>query len=98
MRRSSKQVSSLNPAPVFMAAMLGVAALSQLKLQLFETGSTIEKAKEVISNQRLIIAKLEKDVNNKIMTIDYLTQQLHKANTNSASTANANVNNLLDFD
>ncbi|MFO0045504.1 MAG: hypothetical protein ACK53G_08710, partial [Armatimonadota bacterium] len=47
MRRSSKQVSSLNPAPVFMAAMLGVAALSQLKLQLFETGSTIEKAKEV---------------------------------------------------
>jgi hypothetical protein len=60
----------------------------------------LEKAKEVISNQRLIIAKLEKDVNNKIMTIDYLTQQLHKANTNSNInlTSTANVNNLLDFD
>ena len=53
----------------------------------------LEKSKEVISSQRLIIAKLEKDINNKIMTIDYLTQQLHKV-TNCA----VNVNNLLDFD
>ena len=56
----------------------------------------LEKAKEVISNQRLIIAKLEKDVNNKIMTIDYLTQQLHK-NQGFAS-ASVTANNLLDFD
>jgi hypothetical protein len=59
----------------------------------------LEKAKEVISNQRLIIAKLEKDVSNKIMTIDYLTQQLH--NTQSSS-SNANtspfIKDLLDFD
>ena len=53
----------------------------------------LEKSKEVISNQRLIIAKLEKDLNNKIMTIDYLTQQLHKANTGSGT-----VKDLLDFD
>jgi hypothetical protein len=54
----------------------------------------LEKAKEVISSQRLIIAKLEKDVNNKNMTIDYLTQQLHKTipNVNSNTTIN-----LLDL-
>jgi hypothetical protein len=54
----------------------------------------LEKAKEVISNQRLIIAKLEKDVNNKILTIDYLTQQLHKTATSSTSF----IEDLLDFD
>jgi hypothetical protein len=54
----------------------------------------LEKAKEVISSQRLIIAKLEKDVNNKNMTIDYLTQQLHKTlpNVNTNTTIN-----LLDL-
>jgi hypothetical protein len=54
----------------------------------------LEKSKEVISSQRLIIAKLEKDISNKIMTIDYLTQQLLKVTTSNVS----NVNNLLDFD
>jgi hypothetical protein len=56
-----------------------------------------EKSKEVISNQRLIIAKLEKDVNNKILTIDYLTQQLYKASLIDKKTE-INTNNLLDFD
>ena len=32
--------------------------------------------KETVMNQRLIIAKLEKEINVKIKTIDYLTQQL----------------------
>lgn len=61
----------------------------------------LEKSKEIISNQRLIIAKLEKDINNKIMTIDYLTQQLHKtltsSSTNLLSTSSSSIN-LLDFD
>jgi hypothetical protein len=59
-----------------------------------------EKSKEVISNQRLIIAKLEKDVNNKILTIDYLTQQLYKASLIDKKSENTNLttNNLLDFD
>lgn len=52
----------------------------------------LEKSKEVISNQRLIIAKLEKDISNKIMTIDYLTQQLHKTQSSSST------KDLLDFD
>jgi hypothetical protein len=35
-----------------------------------------ENLKTTLHNQRLIIAKLEKEIQNKIMTIDYLTQQL----------------------
>jgi hypothetical protein len=50
------------------------------------------KLAETVQNQRLIIAKLEKDVNTKIMTIDYLTQQLNKNNKCEI------INNLLDFD
>ena len=51
-----------------------------------------ETLKNTIYSQRLIIAKLERDLNNRIMTIDYLTQQLNKnINTN-------NTINLLDFD
>ena len=56
----------------------------------------LEKSKELISSQRLIIAKLEKDVNNKIMTIDYLTQQLHKTLSTSNENANTSIN-LLDL-
>jgi len=51
-----------------------------------------EQLKTTIQNQRLIIAKLEKDVQNNMMTIGYLTQQLHKIN--AANT----VTNLLDLD
>ena len=55
-----------------------------------------EKFRDVIQNQRLIIAKLEKDVNNRNMTIDYLTQQLHKMNNNMVGSIS--TINLLDFD
>jgi hypothetical protein len=53
-----------------------------------------EELKITINNQKLIIAKLEKDIQTKIMTIDYLTQQL--ATNNRIS--NKSVKNLLDFD
>jgi len=57
-----------------------------------------ESLKNTIYNQRLIIAKLERDLNNRIMTIDYLTQQLNK-NTNTNNTNNTNNTiNLLEFD
>ena len=56
----------------------------------------LEKSKEVISNQRLIIAKMEKDINNKNMTIDYLTQQLHKTFISTNANSNASID-LLDF-
>jgi len=47
-----------------------------------------EELKITINNQKLIIAKFEKDIQNKIMTIDYLTQQLIRSKTV----------NLLEFD
>jgi hypothetical protein len=53
-----------------------------------------ENLKNTIYNQRLMIAKLERDLNNRVMTIDYLTQQLNK-NTNINNT---NTVNLLEFD
>ena len=52
-----------------------------------------EKLKETLQNQRLIIARLEKDVNSKIMTIDYLSQQLTTSQKNYKI-----VNNLIEFD
>jgi predicted RNase H-like nuclease (RuvC/YqgF family) len=36
-----------------------------------------EKQKDTIQNQRIIIAKMDKEIQNKNMTIDYLTQQLN---------------------
>jgi hypothetical protein len=54
-----------------------------------------EKLMETIKNQRIIIAKLEKDVSNKILTIDYLTQQL---NHNKPLLKNVPIGNLLEFD
>jgi hypothetical protein len=54
------------------------------------------KLKEIIGNQKLIIAQLEKEVSLKLKTIDYLTQQLiTKDNINNISET---VTNLLDFD
>jgi hypothetical protein len=54
-----------------------------------------EELKNTLQNQRMIIAKLDKDLQNKNLTIDYLTQQIfnHTKNNNSEM-----VNNLLLFD
>ena len=49
--------------------------------------------KDTISNQRLIIARLEADMNQRIRTIDYLTEQLTKDNYKDRT-----VNNLIDMD
>lgn len=49
-----------------------------------------ESLKETVTNQRLIIAKLERDLQNKIMTIDFLTQQIVKPLTKP-------VTNLIDL-
>jgi hypothetical protein len=40
-----------------------------------------EKLVQTVQNQRLIIAQLDKDVQNKLLTIDYLTKQLLQMNT-----------------
>jgi hypothetical protein len=49
-----------------------------------------EQLKQTIQTQKMIIAKMDKDIQNKMMTIDYLTQQL--------MIPNKKVENLLDFD
>jgi hypothetical protein len=48
--------------------------------------------KETINNQKLVISKLEREINIKLKTIDYLTQQMTIKDTNY------NTINLLDFD
>jgi len=35
-----------------------------------------EELKQLVENQKLIIAKMEREIRNKILTIDYLTQQI----------------------
>jgi hypothetical protein len=52
-----------------------------------------ENLKTTLQNQKMIIAKLDKELQNKNMTIDYLTQQLHLINN-----SNKLVNDLLSFD
>jgi len=53
--------------------------------------------KDTVQNQKLIIAKLEKDVQTKIMTIDYLTQQINQLNQVNQIQCKT-VSNLLEFD
>jgi inner membrane protein involved in colicin E2 resistance len=54
-----------------------------------------ETLKTTLQNQRLIIANLEKEIQKKTMTIDYLTQQLIQQQQNKNT---KQVANLLDFD
>ena len=52
-----------------------------------------ESLKKTVENQKLVIAKIEKELHNKSITIDYLTYQIINKNS-----SNVVVNNLLDFD
>ena len=54
--------------------------------------SECEKLKEVVNSQKIIIAKFEKEINTKLKTIDYLTQQLMSKESDN------NVIDLLSFD
>ena len=68
--------------------------LSNLNLNKVNYYIENEKLNETIQNQRLIIAKVDKDINTKNMTIDYLSQQL---NTNTNNKNLVTVMNLLDL-
>ena len=50
--------------------------LSDLNTNKMNFYSECEKLKEVVKSQQIIIARLEKEINTKLKTIDYLTQQL----------------------
>ncbi len=53
--------------------------------------------KKTVQNQKLVIAKLEKDINTKILTIDYLTHQISQLNNVNPLLCKS-VTNLLEFD
>ena len=61
--------------------------LSRNKTNYYEE---VQALKQTVQNQRLIIARLERDVNTKIMTVDILTRKL--AELHASSTAD-----LLDL-
>jgi hypothetical protein len=54
--------------------------------------SECEKLKEVVKSQQIIMAKLEREINTKLKTIDYLTQQLMNKDSSQNSV------DLLSFD
>ena len=64
-----------------------LAHLNQNKMNYYLENESLKKT---IENQRFIIAKMEKELQNKSNTIDYLTQQLVQKNST--------VTNLLDLD
>jgi hypothetical protein len=68
--------------------------LTQLNLNKANFYIENEQLKETIQNQRLILAKMEKELQKKMMTIDYLTQQLTQHNGKQPTL----VNDLLDFE
>lgn len=50
--------------------------LSDLNTNKMNFYSECEKLKDLVKSQQIIIARLEKEINTKLKTIDYLTQQL----------------------
>jgi hypothetical protein len=72
-----------------------LAELNRNKTNYFIECQTL---KETVESQRIILARLEKDLQNKLLTIDYLTAQLTKAqHTNAAATTADREINLIDL-
>ena len=68
--------------------------ISNLNLNKINYYTECEKLKEIVNSQKIIIAKFEKELNTKLKTIDYLSQQLmNKDNFN-----NNNIIDLITFD
>ena len=65
--------------------------VSNLNLNKINFYTECEKLKEILNSQKIIIAKLEKELNIKLKTIDYLTQQLMNKDNN-------NIIDLITFD
>lgn len=65
--------------------------ISDLNTNKMNFYSECERLKEVVKSQQIIIAKLEKEINTKLKTIDYLTQQLMNKEKNESV-------DLINFD
>ena len=68
--------------------------LAELNANKMNFYTECEKLKELVNSQKLIIAKLEKDSTVKSKTIEYLTHQLMRQETDN----NTNTCDLLSFD
>ena len=67
--------------------------ISNLNLNKINYYTECEKLKEIVNSQKIIIAKFEKELNTKLKTIDYLSEQLmNKDNFNN------NIVDLITFD
>jgi hypothetical protein len=69
--------------------------ISSLNLNKMNYYVESEKLKETVQNQRMIIARLENDNQKKIMTINYLSEQLSMRDSSSSNMVV--VNDLIDF-
>lgn len=69
--------------------------LDELNLNCLNYYIENQKMKEIISQQRLIIARLEKDLSNRAFTVDYLTNELHRLNIVNAQSDHSD---LINFD
>jgi hypothetical protein len=67
--------------------------LSDLNTNKMNYFTECEKLKEVVNSQKIIIAKMENELNLKMKTIDYLSQQLM-----AKDTGKLDVIDLLSFD
>jgi hypothetical protein len=57
-----------------------------------------QKLKDIVHSQKIMIGRLELELTNKNMTIDYLTQQLVKMNSSSSNKSASSANDLIMFD
>jgi hypothetical protein len=89
--RKDKTYDSSSAIHAHMKTLTHQKWLHQLNLNKANYYIETEQLKQTLHSQKLIIAKLERELQNKIMTIDYLTQQLCKK-------PNEIKTDLLDFD
>jgi len=57
-----------------------------------------QKLRDVVQSQKIMIGKMEVDISNKNMTIDYLTKQLVTLNLLSSNKRESSANDMIMFD
>jgi hypothetical protein len=57
-----------------------------------------QKLRDVVQSQKIMIGKMELDILNKNMTIDYLTKQLVTLNSLSSNKRESSANDMIMFD
>ena len=57
-----------------------------------------QKLRDVVQSQKIMIGKMEVDISNKNMTIDYLTKQLVTLNSLSSNKRESSANDMIMFD